>query len=189
MRRSRLLSEKPLMNTFPEITPANVNAWLGKAVQDVTETMFEQAAYPEETLVEAAGAEETVVACIGVRGDFQLEVAMSFPLRLARQLASISLEIPVADVDEKMIADVAGECSNMVVGAVKSRISDMGIDCVMTVPRIVRGLGNAPELAQKIKASFAVIRGSAGPRNEAHSVHGELLFRYGSDLLRLASHL
>ena len=177
------------MNALPEITPATVNAWLGKAVQDVTETMFEQAAYPEETLVEAGDSGETVVACIGVRGGFQLEVAMLFPLRLARQLASISLEIPVAEIDEKMMTDVAGECSNMVVGAVKSRISDMGIDCTMTVPRIVRGLGNAPELAQKIKASFAVIRGSAGPRDEAHSVHSQLLFRYGSDLLRLESHL
>lgn len=177
------------MTALPKIPPSNVNAWLGKAVQDVTETMFEQAAHPEENLVEAASAEETVVACIGVRGDFQLEVAMLFPLPLARRLASISLEIALADVDEKMIADVAGECSNMVVGAVKSRISDMGIDCVMTVPRIVRDLGNAPELAQKIKAAFAVIRGRAGPRDEAHSVHSQLLFRYGSDLLRLESHL
>ena len=58
------------MNDLPEITAANVNAWLGKAVQDVTETMFEQAAYPEETLVETAGAEETGVACIGLHWRF-----------------------------------------------------------------------------------------------------------------------
>lgn len=177
------------MNHLPETNRDNVNAWLAKAVQDVSETMFGLAAYPEEDQVESSGAEEKIVACIGVRGAFQLEVAMSFPPQLARQLASISLETPATELDDKMISDVAGECSNMVVGAVKSRVSDMGTDCAMTVPRIVRGEAGSPELAQKIKAAFAVIRGSAGPRDPQNSTHSVLLFRFGSDLLRLEAHL
>jgi CheY-specific phosphatase CheX len=176
------------MNHLSESSAAAMSDWLAKAVQDVTETMFGQPALAEATPAHPAGTGETVVACIGVRGACQLEVALVFPESLARRFASISLETPIAEIEDKMIGDVAGECSNMVVGAVKSRISDMGVECTMTVPRIVRGAGNSPDLAGKIKAAFAVIRGSAGPRNEQTSVHSRLTFRFGSDLLHLEAH-
>lgn len=177
------------MNNLPEINAAAVNEWLQKAVQDVTEIMFSQVAHPAGTAAEPpADQGNMLVACIGVRGKFQLEAAIFFTHTLAQRLASLSLETPVADLDDKMIGDVAGEFSNMVVGAVKSRISDMQVECTMTVPRVVRGVGGSSDLAHKVQAALAVIRGSAGPRNEATSAHTRLTFSIGEELLRLESH-
>ena len=123
------------------------------------------------------------MACIGIRGDCRLEVAMYFPQDLASRLASISLEISAAELEEKMVSDVAGEFSNMVVGAVKSRVSDLEIPCAMTVPRVVRCMLEAPDSTLKVQGALAVIRGSAGPRKEASTGPCRLAFQVGAGLL------
>jgi len=173
------------MNHSSEICIESVTEWLTQAVQDVSETMFSQAAYPARPLEKSVESGEVLVACIGIRGDCQLEVALHFPQLLAGRLASLSLEMPAAELDEKMVDDVAGEFSNMVVGAVKSRISDLEIVCAMTVPRVVRGTAGTPDLVQKVKAALAVIRGSAGPRDPAASAFNQLVFHGGEGLLHL----
>jgi CheY-specific phosphatase CheX len=167
----------------PEINIGPVSEWLAQAVQDVSETMFGIGTYPAEHSEGASAAEETVVACIGIRGDCRLEVVLHFPESLASHLASISLEMPAAELDETMVNDVAGEFSNMVVGAVKSRLSDLEVPCAMTVPRVVRNDGKAGNAAQKVEAALAVIRGSAGPRDMATSSHNRLVFHAGDSLL------
>jgi CheY-specific phosphatase CheX len=173
------------MNHASEITIGQVSEWLTQAVQDVSGTMFGLAADPAAHADEAASADEVLVACIGIRGGCQLEVAMYFPKTLASTFASLSLEVPAAELNEKMVNDVAGEFSNMVVGAVKSRVSDMEVSCVMTVPRVVRCILEAPDSAQKVKAALAVIRGSAGPRVEAALGPCRLAFHVGAELLRV----
>ena len=176
------------MHTPPEITAETINLWLEKAVQEITGTMFAMGSYPADAPLTPKNDEEVLAACIGTRGKCPLEVALFFPPSLVTQLACISLEVPVAELDEKMINDVAGEFSNMVVGAVKSRISDMQIDCAMTVPRTLRGTDHSPDLNQKLRAAFAVIRGSAGPRNEATSTRTTMHFSIGNEIMRLESH-
>lgn len=157
------------MNTPPEISIEPVSEWFTQAVFDVSETMFGLEALPANpahpTAPEASPAEDTLVACIGTRGDCRLEVALYFPYTLAAHLAGVSLEMPAAELDEKMVEDVAGEFSNMVVGAVKSRLSDLEIQCTMTVPRVVRIAPDTQDTRQKVHAALAVIRGSAGPRD------------------------
>jgi CheY-specific phosphatase CheX len=171
------------MNHPSELNLASVSEWLTQAVQDVSETMFGQAGYPADLPVDSAPAGNLLVACIGIRGNFQLEVAMYFPQSLAGSLASLSLEMPAAQLDEKMVNDVAGEFSNMVVGAVKSRVSDLEVSCSMTVPRVVRSTLDAQESAQKVQAALAVIRGSAGPRKQASPGPSRLAFHVGEGLL------
>ena len=171
------------MNHSLELSLASVTERLTQAVQDVSETMFGQAGYPTELPAEGPPTGNLLVACIGIRGSYQLEVAMYFPQSLAGRLASISLEMPEEELDEKMVNDVAGEFSNMVVGAVKSRVSDLEVACSMTVPRVVRSTLDAAESAQKVQAALAVIRGSAGPRKEASSGPNRLAFHVGEGLL------
>jgi CheY-specific phosphatase CheX len=160
-----------------------VSEWLTQAVQDVSETLFGQAAYPVAQADEAAWAGEVLVACIGIRGDCRLEVAMYFPQALASRLASFSLEMPAAQLEEKMVSDVAGEFSNMVVGAIKSRVSDLEVACSMTVPRVVHCMLEAPDSALKVQGALAVIRGSAGPRKDASTGPCRLAFQVGEGLL------
>jgi chemotaxis protein CheX len=40
---------------------------------------------------------------------------------------------------EEIVNDAMGELANMVVGHLKSRLSDRGMPCVLTIPSIVRG--------------------------------------------------
>ena len=48
-----------------------------------------------------------------------------------------------------MVNDVGGEFGNMVVGAVKSRVTDHGVDCLMTLPKVVRGMDASVRGEQK----------------------------------------
>jgi CheY-specific phosphatase CheX len=167
-----------------EVDVDQVSEWLIQAVQSVSETMFALEAVPAAPEDVTVQIETAVVACIGIRGDCQLEVALSFPVALAKHLASISLEMPAAELDEKMVDDVAGEFSNMTVGAVKSRLSDMEVACAMTVPRVVRCEPDAVTASQKVATALAVIRGSAGPRSPVNAAPRKLAFYVGSSLLR-----
>ena len=177
------------MNHPSEINVDSVNEWLTQAVQDVSETMFGQAGYPADAPETRTAAGPMVVACIGIRGSCPLEVAMYFPSLLATRLASLSLEMTADEIDEKMVNDVAGEFSNMVVGAVKSRFSDLELACAMTVPRVVRCAPDAPDSGQKVQAALAVIRGGAGPRNEASSCPSQLAFHVGEGSLSVDVYL
>jgi CheY-specific phosphatase CheX len=52
-----------------------------------------------------------------------------------------------------MIKDVLGEFANMAVGAIKSRFSDSGVNCVMTIPNVSEGValpGNPPENSERV---------------------------------------
>jgi CheY-specific phosphatase CheX len=177
------------MNHPSDISIGTVHEWLTQAVQDVSETMFGQAGFPVDQPDDGAFAGSLVVACIGIRGNCQLEVAMHFPQPLANRLASLSLDMPAAELDKKMIDDVAGEFSNMVVGAVKSRVSDLEINCAMTIPRVVRCAQESPDSDRKVQAALAVIRGSAGPRAGAAASAHRSVFRIGDGFLRIDLHL
>jgi CheY-specific phosphatase CheX len=170
------------MKNPPEITIEPVSEWFTQAVFDVSETMFGLEACPLNPAEVGASAETTLVACIGTRGECRLEVAIYLPQTLAARLAGISLEVPAAELDEKMVADVAGEFSNMVVGAVKSRLSDLEVSCTMTVPRVVRLEPAAPDASQRVQAALAVIRGSAGPRDPSSAAPSRMVFELGGAL-------
>jgi CheY-specific phosphatase CheX len=175
------------MNHPSNISTDSVTEWLIQAVQDVLETTFEQGGFPVELPDEALSPRESIVACIGIRGAFQLEAAIHFPVRLAARLASHSLGMPEAEIDDQMVDDVAGEFSNMVVGAVKSRVSDFDIACSMTVPRVLRCEASAADSERRIHGALAVIRGSAGPRSGSSA--NRLGFQVGDDSLRIDLHL
>lgn len=177
------------MNHPSDINIGTVHEWLTQAIQDVSETMFGQAGFPVDQPDDGAFAGQVLVACIGIRGNCQLEVAMYFPQPLAHRLASLSLDMPPEELDEKMIDDVAGEFSNMVVGAVKSRVSDIEVACAMTVPRVVRCTLESPDSDRRILAALAVIRGSAGPRTGSGASAHRSVFRVGDGFLRIDLHL
>ena len=177
------------MNHPSDISIGTVHEWLTQAVQDVSETMFGQAGFPVDQPDDGAFAGQVLVACIGIRGDCQLEVAMCFPQPLANRLASLSLDMPPEELAEKMTDDVVGEFSNMVVGAVKSRVSDLEVACAMTVPRVVRCTLESPDSDRRVLAALAVIRGSAGPRAEAAATAHRSVFRVGDGFLRIDLHI
>lgn len=177
------------MHLPPDISAGSVYEWLTQAIEDISSTMFGHAAIPSGATADAVASAlsgQAVIACIGIRGGFELEVAMYFPQALAVRLASSSLDMPEAEIDDQVSEDVAGEFSNMVVGAVKSRVSDSHVSCSMTVPRVIRCEADSPDADRKVHAALAVLRGSAGPRTGGPS--NRLLFQLGESLLRVDLH-
>ena len=132
------------MSSTPAVTLDSVTDWLAQAVGEVCETMFSQVAIPVAPGAAPEGGEMagTLVTSIGFGGACDVDVAIHLPLVLATKLASRVLEMPEAELDDAMVNDVGGEFGNMVVGAVKSRVTDLGIDCQMTLPKVVRGKQN-----------------------------------------------
>jgi len=59
----------------------------------------------------------------------------SFAQRVTRGLLGMKDAEPAIE----MVNDAVGEITNMVVGNIKSRLSDRGMDCMLTIPSIVRG--------------------------------------------------
>jgi CheY-specific phosphatase CheX len=139
------------MSSTPAVTLDSVSDWLAQAVGEVCETMFSQVAVPVSggPGPEASQVAGTLVTSIGFGGACDVDVAIHLPIALATRLASRVLDMPEAELDEAMVNDVGGEFGNMVVGAVKSRVTDHGVDCLMTLPKVVRGMDASVRGEQK----------------------------------------
>jgi len=61
-------------------------------------------------------------------------------LGFARHITGTLLGLTEQEVEgDEMINDAMGEMANMLVGQMKSRLSDRGMPCVLTIPSVVRG--------------------------------------------------
>ena len=83
--------------------------------------------------------EAPIVATVGVVGDVNLLLRIRLPVPFARRLSREFLKLdPSMNLAEDMVNDVTGEIANMVLGAVKSRLSDQGHSCHLTFPAVQR---------------------------------------------------
>ena len=113
---------------------------LNSGVNEVFSTMLTLDAQPAAPHDLHASGETLVAGSVGFIGDVQGLVYIHVTAAFARTLAGRMLGMPEAEIDgDEMVNDVIGELSNMIVGAVKSRLCDSGAPCVLTIPSIVRG--------------------------------------------------
>lgn len=59
----------------------------------------------------------------------------TFARRMTSELLGTRDKVPA----DEMVNDAVGEITNMIVGNIKSRLTDRGMSCVLTIPSIVRG--------------------------------------------------
>ncbi len=118
----------------------DVVAMLTESVSEVLNTMFSiEARRAPDGIVPATG-EPFVVGSVGFTGEANGVVYLHVSVPFARQLTSRMLGLTEAEIEgDEMVNDVIGELSNMIVGAVKSRLCDSGLPCLLTIPTIVRG--------------------------------------------------
>ena len=130
------------MNTPTQPQIDEVCDMLKSSISEVYSTMFQMAAQPEQIEEHRASDEVLVAGSVGFVGDVNGMVYIYVHTPFARTLASRMLAMPEAEIEgDEMVNDVIGEMTNMVVGAVKSRLCDSGAACKLTIPSIVRGTG------------------------------------------------
>ena len=84
--------------------------------------------------------DERVTGCVAfagehINGTVYLHMAAPF----ASQVAVAMLGLPAQDLSETETNDVVGEVTNMLTGGLKSWLCDVGAECAVSTPAIIRG--------------------------------------------------
>ena len=109
------------------------------ATHDVFETMVGQPLSSEPPIVgEALRPRSNVVACVGVAGSISSLVAIYSTIDTANVIAAGLLGMSPDEVNGEMV-DAIGETLNMVAGALRTRITERGMPCDITVPTVTVG--------------------------------------------------
>lgn len=126
---------EPRMNPTPI---DEIAALLGASIGDVFSTLFQldtRLAPPGEQ--RRGAGEPLITGSVRLVGDVSGIVRIEFATPLARRLAVRMLEMTAAEpLDADMLDSVVAELTNMIVGAVKSRLCDAGTTCVLTLPAV-----------------------------------------------------
>ena len=110
------------------------------AVTELFSTMLGMTMLPTPIESGFGNGETHIAGSVGFVGRLSGVVYVFTSLSFARRITGTFLGMQEAEVKEdEMINDAMGELANMLVGHMKSRISDRGMPCVLTIPSVVRG--------------------------------------------------
>ena len=110
------------------------------AVVEVFSTMLNVKARPVPPVEDLLDGQPQIVSAVGFTGGATGVVYLYTTAAFARHITAGLLGLSQAEIEsDEMVNDTMGEIANMVVGQIKSRISDRGLRCVLTIPSIVRG--------------------------------------------------
>lgn len=111
-----------------------------QAVARAFDTMLNVKVAPEKSDASLWNGEPHVAGSVGFIGKLTGVVYIYSSATFAREITGQLLGMKVEEVDgDEMVNDAIGELTNMVVGQIKSQLSDRGMPCVLTIPSIVRG--------------------------------------------------
>src|SRR5208283_2265639 len=103
------------------------------AVTDLFTTMLGMKMVPVALEPGAANGDTYVAGSVGFIGRLSGVVYIYTTLRFATDITATLLGMEQGEVKEdEMINDAMGEMANMLVGQMKSRLSDRGLPCVLT---------------------------------------------------------
>jgi chemotaxis protein CheX len=119
---------------------ADMNELVTSAVTELFGTMLSMNMLPAPLESGFGNGETHIAGAVGFVGRLSGVVYVFTTVSFARRITSTLLGLPEAEVaQDEMINDAMGEMANMLVGHMKSRISDRGMPCVLTIPSVVRG--------------------------------------------------
>lgn len=131
----------------------DLSPFVNKAVADVFSTMLSMKVKPLDPAnagqvdLNASSSdgtspeteEEKYMGLVGLAGKISGAVCLTFSAKCASFLAAAMLGLGEEELGTAEVKDVIGELCNMVGGNIKSRLCDMGMDCVLTIPSITVG--------------------------------------------------
>jgi chemotaxis protein CheX len=149
-----------------------IEAWTRQAVPEVLRAM----ASMELTSVPPApfplDADGQIIGSVGFTGEATGIIYLYAGMSFAKVITGNMLGIEPSEVEPgEMVNDAIGELSNMVVGYVKSRLCDTGLNCTLTIPSVVRG----QQLS--VEGSSSVARRILGFHNCEHQLVAEILVK------------
>ncbi len=123
------------MNAAPLFCFEDVCDWLQQATLEIFQSTFELPALVVPAPPSNDLSEPLVASSTSFSGAFAATLVIATKNPSAALLASRMLDIPEPEVRPENTDDVIKELGNMILGAVKSRISDLGTDCSMGIPQ------------------------------------------------------
>ena len=132
-------------STVAPITDELIHSSIVSAVRGVCATMLKfDASFLQKTLEpdnEPFKAQPHVFGCVGFVGKVDGVVHLCITRDFAIHAASTLLGMTEAELqsDQDTVKDVVGEITNMTVGTFKNGICDLGFQCKVTLPTVLRG--------------------------------------------------
>lgn len=122
----------------PESQAATILGIIDQTVLQVFQTMLSLEASPGAGSTNAPRATEFsgMSGSVGLSGKVNGIVYTTFSEQTARHVAE---KILGSDVGELEVDDAVGELTNVVSGNLKSRLCDLGFNCTLSIPSVVRG--------------------------------------------------
>ncbi len=118
----------------------DVEKLIDTSVTEVFSTMLNLQMKLEPAHTALPNGEPQVAGSVGFVGRLTGVVYLYSTQAFARRMTGKLLGLADNEIEgEEMVNDAIGELSNMVVGHIKSRLSDRGMPCVLTIPSVVRG--------------------------------------------------
>jgi chemotaxis protein CheX len=149
-----------------------IEEMIRQAVHEVFGNMLSMSLVDETPTEVTEDASGQVAGSVGFIGEATGIIYLYVGARFADTITGRMLSISEAEIDgEEMVNDAIGELSNMVGGYVKSRLSDGGYPCTLTIPSIVRG----KQLT--IEGVTEVTRRMIGFNHDGHHLQAELLIK------------
>jgi chemotaxis protein CheX len=119
---------------------ADLEDLVGRAVTELFSTMLGMNMLPAPVESGFGNGETHVAGAVGFVGRLSGVVYVFTTVSFARRITATFLGLQESEVEgDEMINDAMGEMANMLVGHMKSRITDRGMPCVLTIPSVVRG--------------------------------------------------
>jgi chemotaxis protein CheX len=113
---------------------------VGSAVTELFSTMLCMEMRPLPLPATLGNGEAQIAGAVGFIGRLSGVVYVYTDLAFARRITATLLGLAESEIEgEEMINDAIGEVANMLVGNLKSHLSDRGNPCVLTIPSVVRG--------------------------------------------------
>ncbi|MFM8364557.1 MAG: chemotaxis protein CheX [Verrucomicrobiota bacterium] len=124
--------------TTPESQAATILGIIDQTVLQVFQTMVSLEASPGagSTNAPRSTAFSGMCGSVGLSGKVNGIVYTTFSEQTARHVAE---KILGSDVGDPEVDDAVGELTNVVSGNLKSRLCDLGFNCTLSIPSVVRG--------------------------------------------------
>jgi len=119
---------------------ADLEGLVTGAVTEVFSTMLSMNMLPASLEPGFGNGEAHIAGAVGFVGRLSGMVYVFTTVSFARRITATFLGLQEAEIEgDEMINDAMGEMANMLVGQMKSRLSDRGMPCMLTIPSVVRG--------------------------------------------------